>query len=57
MRLDIGELVTYHRGTYEVLDRTPDGSLIIGKQGVCATEICEDETQEKKFHRLYHSKK
>jgi hypothetical protein len=57
MRFDIGELVTYHRRTYEVLDRTPDGNLILGWRGVCATEIHENETQERKFQRLYHNKK
>jgi len=57
MRFDIGELVTYHRQRYEVLDKTPDGNLIIGKEGVCATEIKEEEALEQKFHMLYHPKK
>lgn len=40
--IEVGQLVVYDREEYDVLDKTPDGNLLLGKDNNVLVEVCEN---------------
>lgn len=54
-KIDVGEIVVYRNKEYDVLDKTPDGNLILGKNHNAQTEVSEKLCSLKQKEDMFES--